>query len=78
MNNYIVWRVLDEYVPHLSWEYRTTSYRFRNARYGSTEFPETWESCLYSIRRRLGPVLASEFLSVHIDDDAKKQVKSQF
>ena len=28
MNNYIIWRVVDEYVHHLSWDYKYASFMF--------------------------------------------------
>ena len=28
MNNYIVWRVMDSYAHHLSWDYKYASFMF--------------------------------------------------
>ncbi|ELT98895.1 hypothetical protein CAPTEDRAFT_223071 [Capitella teleta] len=74
LNNYIVWRVLVEYIPHLSWEYRAASYRYRDARYGTSEYPATWDTCVYTLKKTMAPALAAEFLNVHVGKRKKNEV----
>lgn len=71
----MVWRMLDEYVPHLSWEYQHARYAFQESRTGRTEFKSTWDACIDTVRKRLGTPVAAIFLQQHVTKPVKKKVR---
>jgi predicted metalloendopeptidase len=69
-----VWRLVDTYANHLSWEYRQARFRFLEMRQGSQEFPPVWDECLGVVGTRMGVALAAEFLNAHIGSAKKENV----
>lgn len=75
MNNYFVWRLLDDYAPNLSWQYKFAGYRFYETVSGVREFPPDWKRCLTLTKNRLGTIVSGEYVKKHVDDKDVKKLK---
>lgn len=74
----MVWRIVKDYTTVLSWEYRNARFDYIKDRTGYTEFPNTWESCMYVTKSRLGLAMAALFVKQHVGMDAPQDVNKNW
>ena len=74
-NNYMVWRLVDTYASHLSWEYMYARLRYEETRSGRSEFAPSWKRCVNMIRERLPQGLGGLISQKHSSVASKKQIE---
>lgn len=58
LNNYMMWRLAESYLPYLSKQYTDTVSMYRKAMYGECEPVQRWEFCIETMQRFMGFGLA--------------------
>ena len=61
-------------MQHLSWEYRYAGFTYLGHRWGVSEFPTTWESCLRLVKTRFTTALASLFYQKYLPNGVSDSV----
>ena len=74
LNNYIVWKTVEEYATYLSWEYVYALRQWLEMRTGEKEFAPTWELCLGLVQKNMAFGLAGELAQTHSQQDRRQMV----
>ncbi|CAH1233091.1 ECE1 [Branchiostoma lanceolatum] len=74
-HNYLMWRLIQQYVLELSSDYVHTYRIFYEAVRGTSEFPEKWKICFEMTHQRLRWALSSLYVRDHFADDSKDKAE---
>ncbi len=76
MNNYIVFRILRNYAPYLSWEYQSARYEIMERVWGRKDFGTSWESCMTLLHNKFGMAMSAFFYNKHVENGAVEAVST--
>ncbi|CAH1786412.1 unnamed protein product [Owenia fusiformis] len=74
MNNYMTWRLAQNFAQHLSWDYVHANREFYVAQTGNTEFLGTWQFCFDILAEKMDLALGSLFVQDHFADASKSDL----
>ncbi|ESO95503.1 hypothetical protein LOTGIDRAFT_160662 [Lottia gigantea] len=75
LHNYFIWRLLESYATHLSWEYVHANREYYVDIRGQTEFLGTWKYCYQYIDKKMPEALSSLFVRDHFADKNRDKAK---
>ena len=79
LNNYLVWRTIQTYIPHLSKNYIHAASVFQSALTGRKETPEDYVACFDFVEDRMGAALGALYSQSHYgENDVNKVSKVVF
>ena len=74
LNNYLTWRLVEEYVDDLSTEYVHASRRFYEAKTGRKDYQTNSRFCFKLIKNKLPEALSALFVRNHFGEESKSLV----
>ena len=70
----MIWRLMDEYVDKMSWQYVETQHAFIQAVTYESELPAMWERCFQSLRHDMHNALSALYVKEHTTADSIQEV----
>jgi len=74
MHNYFIWRLAEEYIPELSWEYIHANREIYVDVFGRANFMGVQKYCFTQAKTLMDDALSSMFVSDHFNDQNKQAV----